>query len=170
MGKLLLVLYLSIFVSCSYKTIPLKGEYQTGPYIQSTTTSIDKVWDKLVDLFATKGLSIKVIDKSSGLIVSDKYKLSVTQENKSGKLINPNAYVVSVKLYNPGSRTYLPINTTVGEWNVRIKPDGNGGTIINVNLVNIQEVWTDSKGYSKDVVSTAKSTGVFEKIIFDTIK
>lgn len=170
MKKLRFLPLLLIIVSCSLKTIPLKGKYQVEPFTQNTTTPVDKVWDKLVDLFATKGLSIKIIDRSSGLIVSDRYRLTVTQEDKNGKLENANAYVVTPKVYSPGSNSYIIPSDIVGEWNVRIKDNGSGGTLINVNLVNIKDVFTDLKGFSNEKLSVGKSTGVFEKIIFDSIK
>lgn len=170
MRKLFLIPALFLLATCAYKTIPLKGKYQTEPFTKTTTTPVDKVWDKLVDLFATKGLSIKVIDRSSGLIVSEKYRLTVTQEDSKGKIQDPNAYVVLPKVYNPGSRTILAPNYVLGEWNVRIKNDGNGGTVINVNLVNINNVYVDLKGFTNERPSTGFSTGVFEKLIFETIK
>lgn len=165
-----LVFALTLLISCSYKTVPLKGSYQTGPFVKSTTTPPEKVWDKVIDLFATKGLSIKVIDKSSGLIVSDKTGLLATNEDKNGKLINPSAWIVLPKFYNPANQQFLTPNSVTGEWNVRIKSDEKGGTLINVNLVNVRELYPDLKGFINESPSNGKSTGVFEEIIFNYIK
>lgn len=63
-------------------------------------------------------------------------------------------------------------STVKGEWNVRIKTDQQGKTIINVNLTNItaQEYVKTSQYGGQMVVFTGKSTGKFEQIIADQIK
>ena len=170
MKLLTLSLFVFIFSSCAVKVYPLKGKYQDGPFVQVSQNPIDSVWDRLIDLFATKGLPIKIIDKSSGLIISDKTALLATNEDKNSKLENPDAWVVLEKVYNPGTRTFLKPGYVVGEWNVRIKSNTNGGTTINVNLVNLKDVYTDLKGFTNERETKAISTGVFEKIIFEYIK
>ena len=170
MKLITLSLIVLVLTSCAVKIYPLKGKYQDGPFMQVSNNPIDTVWDKLIDLFATKGLPIKIIDKSSGLIISDKAALLATNEDKNNKLENPGAGVVLEKVYNPGTRTFIKPGTVVGEWNVRIKANANGGTTINVNLVNLKDVYTDLKGFTNERVSKAISTGVFEKVIFDYIK
>lgn len=168
MKKYLVIILL--LTSCGYTKIPLKGSYQTEPYYQTSSNSVNVVWDKLVDLFAKNGLSIKVIDRTSGLIVSDKYKLTWTKEDKSGKLVNDKAFVVIPKLFNKGSNMYYEPYEVTGEWNVRIKDDGKGGTTINVNLVNIKDVNPSLRGGFTETVSGAISTGVFERYIYEQIK
>ena len=170
MRRTLIFSLLFVLFSCSFKTIPLKNKYQSETFYQNTATPFDKVWDKLVDLFAKKGLSIKVIDHTSGLIISDRYKLTFTNEDKNGKLENPDAYIVLPKVYLPGSTTNIIPTEVVGEWNVRIKDDGKGGTLINVNLVNIKEITYTFKVGNTEKNSSGVSTGVFEKFIFETIK
>ena len=170
MKKIIIYSTVLLLAACSVKTIPLKGKYQSETYYQNTSSSVDKVWDKLVDLFAKRGLSIKVIDRSSGLIVSDKYKLTYTFEDKTGKLLDPTAFVVLPKKIIPGSNTVFSPGYITGEWNVRIKDDGKGGTVINVNLVNINDVSTSLRGGSTESLSEAISTGVFETYIYNTIK
>jgi hypothetical protein len=58
----------------------------------------------------------------------------------------------------------LPIYV-YGDWNIRIKENETGGTLINVNLVNIK-----SQDLATDLYASSKSTGVFEKTISDQIK
>lgn len=170
-------LLIFLFNSCSYKTIYLKGSYQTKPFETVTTSSLNEVWDKLIDLFAQKGLGIKLIDKSSGLIVAHNSLVPVTRENEKGQLVDPTAWVVSTSIYEPGSRKYYYPTTASVEWNVRIKDLGNNTTSINVNMVNIlaNTVVTQINpvfvsGTSTSVNTAAVSTGVFEKIIADLIK
>ena len=113
-------------------------------------------------------MSIKIIDKSSGLIVSEKTKLSWTREDKKGNLINPGAFVV-VQSYNTMAQAVLSYVT--GDWNVRIKPLENGKTSINVNLVNIKATNTGAKLYGLyEYDIPAKSTGVFEKTIAEQFR
>jgi len=166
MRKLLL---LSLLASCSYKTIPLKGSYLEKPYSIETSTSSDKVWDKLIDLFAQKGLSIKIIDRASGLIISERAAFGYTTEDKNGKLKDPTAFIVVPQMYNPGNRMTIPVcENLVAEWNVRIKTQGDK-TLINVNVVNV--VRNVSGVYlANNSCPQAKSTGVFERIIADAIK
>ncbi len=63
----------------------------------TTTKSVDEVWSKVIDLFAIKGLSIKIIDKLSGLLTSDPFSFlgKNTIETETGTLINTSAWVVS---------------------------------------------------------------------------
>lgn len=175
MNKILLALISTLFLlGCGSKVIPLKGKYLEPPYQIQTSKSFAQVWDNLIDIFAQKGLSIKIIDKSSGLITSDRSLLSTTIEKKDGSLENPEAYIVVPQIYMPGPMKYTPITNSsdvVGEWNVRIK-EVNGETLINVNIVNVQYSYYDSstKLTKQANLTNYKSTGVFEKFITDLIK
>lgn len=184
--------YLALSSCATGKVIPLSGNYPTMPVMLNTEKSVESTWDKLIDLFAQKGLSIKVIDRSSGLIISDKTIFKTTVENEKGKLEDDNAWIVVSKVHDNAlnrkvaisgttsgvySKQLIPRDVT-GEWNVRIKKDESGKTIINVNIVNV--TYSDyvatgmgSPGYYKDVPLNGafyKSTGVFEKLITDLIK
>ena len=157
---------------CTVTKATLKGKYQDTPYQIETTKSFEETWSKLIDLFAQKGLSIKIIDKSSGLITSEKtsFQSSYTYEDAIGKPVNPNAFVVVAKTSYMGA-VYPPSSIT-GEWNVRIK-QGEGKTLINVNLVNLNGQYvmaaTRYGGQTTGEID-AKSTGVFEKLIADQIR
>lgn len=157
--------------SCGIKVIPIKGTYQNVPFEIETEKSFDQVWDNVVDLFAKKGLSIVVIDRSSGLIVSKPGSLIYTYENSNGQLLNPNAWVVIPKIIDKGSNKVVKNATVQGEWNVRIK-EKNGKTVINVNLVNITASVMSFNTMNPyfEVLTDAKSTGVFEKYISEFIK
>ena len=164
--------------SCSPKIIPLKGTYPPPPIEISSTKSFDEVWDKLIDLFAQKGLSIRIIDRSSGLIISSKSALLYTIENKNGSLKDPTAYIVVPKYYNAGVKKYYPVTMlgigkeypVIGDWNVRIKKSSNG-TIINVNIVNVEVDMPMSYKIKKPIEAVKyKTTGVFENLIADIIK
>lgn len=190
--KLLIVAVLLIsLISCSTKIYPVKGTYTSPPVTFTSPNSFDVVWDKMVDMFAQKGFAIKIIDRSSGLIISNG-KMPVTVEGKDGSLEIKDAFVVvpSMKMIGGGvavqgkyvastgwhydnikKKNIVVNNPIIGEWNVRIKSNGVGCTI-NINIVNTftEDVTTyDGKffrGHSVDV----QSTGYFENYIFEKIK
>jgi len=174
MKKYFTYLLVIILSSCSAKIYPLTGTYPTTPIVIKSTKSFDQAWDKLVDIFAQKGLSIKIIDKSSGLIISSKSELSATFEDNKGKIVDPAAFVVvPATIYYGGKRGPITGITSgaysksiitspaYGDWNVRIKPDGTG-SLINVNINNVSyKSWQDK--YSRDIdIVTYKTTGKFE--------
>ena len=101
MRKLYILIASFIFCSCTPKVIALKGTYPDKPFELSVDKSKDAVWDNIIDFFATKGLSIKLIDRSSGLIVSEKTALVWSYENSKGQLEKPSAWVVIPKLIDP---------------------------------------------------------------------
>ena len=183
---ILLLFSVVILSSCySVKVTAIKGSYPNTPMIFNSDQTFEKTWDKLVDVFAQKGLSIHVIDKSSGIITCEASRLTYTTEDKNGKVNNASAYIVvpyiilMQRKYPIVSASYgtnitskeMYSNSVYGSWNVRIKANG-AGSIINVNISNIN--------YSKaltlknpNIINTLydyKSTGVFEKELADLIK
>lgn len=163
----------TLFIGCTPLIVPLTGSYMDKPYEITSDKSFDSVWSNVIDLFATKGLSIKLIDKSSGLIVSEKSSLAYnyTFEDDNGKLRDANAWVVLSKVSYYGTEMY-PDKIT-GEWNVRIKSAENGKTTINVNLTNIEATkYIPPSQYSamQNLTFQGKSTGKFEEMIADLVK
>jgi hypothetical protein len=170
-----ILLALVALTSCSYQYQKplLQGNYQENVYQNETLRSFDDTWSRLIDLFAQKGLSVKIIDKSSGLIISEKtsFLSSYTYEDQQGKPINSNAFVAVSNLKSVFGTSFTPTVLT-GDWNVRIK-QGEGKTVVNVNLVNIVAGYT-APASMYDTPTTleldAKSTGVFERLIADQLK
>ena len=151
---------------------PIQGNYG-GNNTFTTDKKVDEVWSSIIDLFSSKGVSIKVIDKQSGLIVSDNSSLlnNYTFEDKEGKLENPNAWVVLERRGNGLGGVFRPDKLT-GDWNIRIK-ELNNKTVISVNLVNLNaSLYVPPTNYASGNILpfNSKSTGVFEKLIFDNIK
>lgn len=187
MNKLLLkagslIVCCSLLIACSAKIIPVRGDYASLPVTFKSDKSVDAVWDRLVDLFAQNGLSIKLIDRSSGLIVSDNSTLIATWEDKDGKPLHENAHIVVPKKYNASSGMQVGItkytslkselkkpDVVKGEWNVRIKQDGSG-SIVNVNLVNV--TYEDNNIGSSHTIAPDlfRSTGKFEQGIAELIR
>jgi len=92
-----------LMIGCGNKVIPLKSKYQDRPYEFTVADNRELAWNKLIDLFSAKGLTIKKIDKNDGLITTDitSFLRSYTSENKDGSLINPDAFVVCSKFRDP---------------------------------------------------------------------
>ena len=134
----------------------------------------DDVWLNAVELFVKQGYPIEIIDKSSGVIVSSQvsFKNHSTFE-KDGKPEDPNAWIVLGKLKNSIWGTN-PSKINVS-WNIIIKKLNSGETSVNINVVNIDAkvivTHNNGKFTERNVYSySAKSTGVFEKMIFNQIK
>jgi len=179
-AKLILAgaIILTSFYSCTFKTIPIKGQYLDGPYLDTTTLSKEAVWDKIIDFYSQKGLSIKIIDHSSGLIISDRTVLTTTFEDNKGQPIKSAAWIVLPKTINPNDRKPFAPGSITGEWNIHIKELSDKRTSINVNLVNIngtEEIVAkvgSSYKTTKQIIPLVsyKSTGNFERMITDFIK
>src|ERR1035437_7441808 len=106
------------FASCNVQRPALIGKYQDSSYHMESNKSVDEVWSEVIDLLAAKGISIRIIEEPSGLIISNETSLTFSTE-VDGHLINPNAFVVvnSVK-----KEKYLYIT---GEWDIRVKKAGD---------------------------------------------
>jgi len=170
--------YAAIFLFCACaptKIVQVKGSYPQPPIITISKDSFDKVWGKTIDYFAQNGIPIRTIDKSSGIIISEKSKLSWSFEDKNGKIRKSNAFVVLSQIFNDMSaKPYVPSEVT-GEWNVRIKPV-DSGTLINVNLYNIQAIYGQIyySHYTHTIIEPVKvdgrTTGVFEQGFENAVK
>ncbi len=166
-----------ILVSCVVNPVPMKGTY-----ISDRTFIIDKpledTWSKCIDLIASKGYGINLIDKSSGLIVTNKTDfISVfTYEDDKGGLEKPEAYVVidGRRIIAGSEKIKVKPVSILGNWNLRVKKIDENKTSVTVNI-------TDLKGYinavsyaysvqSQSVTIPAYSTGVFEKWVSEQLK
>lgn len=162
------IFFLLLLISCAPKITPIKGDYLNKPYSITSDQNKDAIWDKIIDLFAQKGISIKLVDRSSGLIVSDKTALTYSWEDTKGALVKKDAWVVIPKVFDRGSMKLIKPSIIIGDWNIRIKATPDNKTAINVNLVNIRGSYLlDSH---TEVPIDGKSTGAFEQMIADNIK
>lgn len=168
----LLVLTCALLSSCSSR-LALKGSYPQPQHYAETTLTQEEVWTKVIDYFATAGVPITTIDKSSGLIVSSKMSFldNYTRE-KDGKPMNPNAYVVIPTVRGGFGNILEPTAVItgdwamIGDWNVRIKADGDV-TQVYINLMNMDCYYSTSGLYGNTTRIPIKSTGVFEKSLLD---
>lgn len=173
---LFLFLCFVVFFSCAVKITPLKGSYLDGQFEAVSDNNKDAVWDKIIELFAKEGIPIRLIDRSSGLILSNEISLRWTMENKNGQPTTPTAYIVIQRVYDPGSRKFIKPYQITGEWNIRIKATENNKTIVNVNLVNLKYWNRDMQYYgsapklTKVDNKSIRSLGNFEKTIYEFVK
>jgi hypothetical protein len=158
----------------TFNSIPIRNTYLTTPFTTYSDQSMEKVWSNIIELYATNGLSIKLVDKSSGLIISEQVSFmdDYAVEGPGGKLSNPDAYVVLEKKTGGFGLPIAP-QKVLGQWNIRVKETENNKVLINVNLTNLKGEFYSPGGRYDAPVSLAfrgVSTGNFEEIIAQAIK
>lgn len=136
---------------------------------------METVWQRLIDVVTNEGLDLKFIDNHSGFVMSDElsfYKHQTT-ENTKGKLVKPDAYIVTSR-----TTAVLPeqfrISRLTAKWSVVLRPLDNGGTEIKAVMSGIE---------AKDEVPVARAAGSkittqyeayslqnFEKWLIDALK
>lgn len=166
MKKLITFITVSILLqSCaSGSEIGLKGNYQ-NPNTFYFDRNENEVWSGLMAVLCDKGMSVKSMDKSSGVIFGDKYDFTnqSSAENAKGQLVNKDAFIVSQYVVFTGTNYILP-NQISADWNIRIFK-AEGKTALKVSVKNIVSKYT----LSQSSIYDAKSTGNFEKLIADSI-
>lgn len=166
MKKLILLLVVvSCLQSCiTIGTIGIKGKYQEGPVKMEVNNSYDETWNKVIDFISDIGLNVKMVDKSSGLVISDPTSFSgkTSVEDKSGKILNSDAYIVTSRTNDPNVSN--PIRLASASYNLRVKETSSGKSVVSVLLYNITVTGTVDTYPHK-----GKSTGNFEKWILDNL-
>ncbi len=166
MKRLITIIVVSTLLqSCDNSRVPLKGKYENPNtfYFEKSET---EVWTGLMAVLCDKGMSVKSMDKFSGVIFGDRYDFTAlsSAEDSKGQLVNKNAFLVSQYVVYTGITYVLP-NLITADWNVRIFQH-EGKTALKVNVKNISAKYQLSQTSFYD----AKSTGNFEKMIADSIK
>jgi len=165
-----LILLTALLTSCATNSISrLTKPYQDRPYEVTSTSSLDDTWNKVIDVFSSEGYPIQVLEKASGLIVTQRmdFTSSTTIEHK-GKPKISSAYFISEaysNIYGKQGPTEVE-----GQWNVRVKEIGNK-VVVAINIVNIRGEFVGvptTYGQARSPLKV-KSTGVFEKKIASLI-
>jgi hypothetical protein len=178
MKKFLIYFSAILFFSsaCTPKLYPLKGTYPPTPIIYNSSNTFEKVWEKTIDFFAQTGLPIRIIDKSSGLIISEQSKLTWSFEDKKGILKNSKAYVALPSIMNQDAGKPWEPSLVTGKWNIRVKALPEGGCSVNVNLYDIEATYGRayysyySHGIIEPIKLDGRTTGLFEKDLSDLVK
>ena len=127
--------------SCSVPDAILVGSYNSGSKSEIINKSKDEIWNKIIDQFSENGYPIKTLDKTSGLIVTEKMSLkNVYTREVKGKPENPSAYVVIFDIRSSLGNRLTP-HIVEGEWNVRVLDLENGTCRVTVNLLNMKCVY-----------------------------
>jgi hypothetical protein len=130
-----------------------------APYTFTTTLSKDQIWRKIVTLFTHNGISIKVVDKNSGIIQSEKIGLG-THCNAEGQ-----GDSTAWALFNRVPAGYYLQYPQLMNGELMLSVDEQQGkTHVSIQLFNLF-------AFHKDVFEETKyqihSTQVLEKIIAD---
>ena len=165
MKNLLFATIVVLTISSCVTNKGLQGVYNLEPKVFLTSLSFDEAWTKVIDEFATSGFSIKVIDRSSGLIVTEDYSFmnSYTIERKTVPQ-NGGAWIVVENRTDIYGQSKMPTNVE-GSFNVRIKPTPKGSSI-NINLTNPKASYFYDGGY---IPLECATTGVFEEYMAQRI-
>lgn len=166
--KIWLLGFSFFFVGCVSAVIPLRHAYIPGLYEQVSEKPKNQVWNRLFTFFSRNGLSIRLVDSSSGLIKSTQTNLPWSYENKKGKLNNPRAWVAVERIIYKNKP--LVLTSITGEWNIRIKALNDSQTYVLVNLVNLRYNTPVDTSFQPFLRATPRSTGVFEKMLDEQLK
>lgn len=167
-------LYLFCLTNC-VRHVPLHGKYPQGPVYGESEKSPEMVWQKLIDVVTDNGLDLKFIDKSSGFVMSDELSFyrEQTVENTKGKLVNPEAYIVTSRT-DAIQPEFFRISKLTAKWSVVLRPSAKGGTQIKAVLSNIEakdELVAAKTASSKSATRyEARSLLNFEKWLIDALK
>ena len=102
--------------SCTPVKYAIQGSYQPATSVV-TSKSFDNVWNNVIDFFAENNLPIEILEKDSGLIVSNNIKVGdnlVTWEDENGKS-HVITYDPAIDDYQP----YAPLFEEFGERNYK---------------------------------------------------
>ncbi len=151
-----------IISGCTPDSIPLKGKYTDNPIEFTSSKTSDSLWLNLRQIFSEKGLVIKKIDREKGLIVTKKtpFISAYTQEDKDGKLVEPQAWVVLEKHFTK-KKEWKP-KIIRGEWLIQIGETESGVTKIKIDPL---VVCTYFPNMFTSVETRGQSTGKLESLI-----
>jgi hypothetical protein len=171
-----LILGLCILWSgCGAAAYPLNGEYTKTHFESTSTKSKDQIWSSVLDFFIEKGIIIKVMDKSSGYILSEPFSLlnSYTREYENGKPIDKNAAIVIGDI-SEGLTSKKNPHLLTANVSVRLI-EKEGQTNISISLLDLKcQYYSIRQNRQENITNTintpAKSTGVFENQLLSAIK
>jgi hypothetical protein len=129
----------------------------SDPYQVTTNLSKDQVWVKLTQFFVLNGISIKTVDKNSGLIQSDKIGFG-TNCNLEGS-DDSTAWALCNRIMD--DKFFLYPQVMNGELMFLVQEIGDK-TQINIHFFNLNAYHSSANG---EVNFTIRSTQVLEKRI-----
>jgi hypothetical protein len=115
--------------------------------------SVSKTWDAVIDVFASKNIPIKTLDRSSGFIVAE--------EMRVGK---PEGRGATSPYADCGSYNKVPFVPTHANYNIRVHGDSTRST------VQVTVFWKDVYDAKTLAVVQCSTKGVWETDAEDEIK
>jgi hypothetical protein len=158
----LTIAILLLACGCNPVGVLLKGNYSDQPTLIFSTKSIDSSWSNLNELFTRKGLAIKKIDTTNGLIITKEIPINAayTFENKDGQLENPEAWVVLTKVFNK-KKQWKP-KRIYGQWSIQISELEPGTSTIKIEPT---VMCTFFPNFFTSMHTQAQSTGELEELV-----
>lgn len=154
--------------SCSfdYSHATLQGSYEDKAFIGYSKKPVPEVWDNLITFVTKEGLDVKVVDKNSGLLISERTSyLELSTAEWKGKPSAPEKYIVTSHVGGRPNK-FIPSRLTAA-WNARVKRLDNGETEITIRLGGIQAYYGVGQAERK---LEAHSLRNFEKSLFEIIR
>lgn len=146
------------------RRIPLKGQYQNTPVKSKFDRPFEEIWEAVIDFVGDTGQDVQLIDKASGLIISEAKVASgplLSNEDSKGTLINKDAYI-AVEHYSSMFAKGSLLHTASANWVIRVKPIDKESTYVGV-ILHVKNITEGPINYH------GESTGNFEKDIMDQI-
>lgn len=153
--------------SCRTAFIPLKGDYPID-YVVNFDKPAEEVITDIIDYCIENNIPLKTIDRKSGLIMSEPYKIkSYTFENTDGKPKDSNAITI---LGREGDGPKSAIDDPYDPKDIYadivfIVKEEDNKTSMSIRLANMVAYF-----YSDWCMKEVKSTGFLEKQIIDRMK
>jgi hypothetical protein len=105
-----------------------------------------KTWDATIDMFATRTIQIKTLDRSSGLIVAEPQTVSEYSD-----------------FADCGSFMYAPIKPSAATWNVLVRGDSSKSTVrATVRFVSVRANPMALSAKAEPVTVDCSSNGSWE--------
>lgn len=150
-------------------------QFQKKEIIPSST---DDVWASVVDILSEAGISIDIIDKGSGLIMTGRYYFKPSFQAEDGTLFNDADIAVQYANYCKNAAGAPASMRASAKWNIRVRADKEQRTVVTINITDItpEVLETRYSGYVpyntwiKHPELQASSTGRFEKQVINLIK
>lgn len=153
--------------SCQEIFIPLKGNYHSDyNKVLDKSTDVDLTINSIVEYCFKNNISLKIIDRKSGLIITEPYKLNTASfENPEGTPEDSSAHIIigrqTIKMLKD---YYIEPESTTADIVFKVKEEDNK-TTVTILFSNITTYFNGEIGCLKDI----KSTGVLERQILAKI-
>jgi hypothetical protein len=157
-----------IAVLISFNMFAITHAKTIDPVVISTNLSKEQVWQRLMGLFVGNSIPIKLMDKSSGLIQSERLGLGSHYVLKHAD--DSLAWALCETVKSPeGDSFYLFPQIINGELQVYVQETVEGKTLLIVNLMNLKATYRDlTTGNEREY--EIQSTKRLENIIGNYLK